>query len=150
MLLRSRCSAMIECFDTAGIVMADSKISRRVVMGAGAMLGTSPLLLLGCGGGGGGAEPAGVPAPAPAPAPAPNPATPAPAPTPGTGGSVVTGAARDQQTYLFQSVATAAYTSTLGGGSFNTDGWGPTAAYVDFYSGWAWRNRGGGWVPPTK
>lgn len=135
---------MIENFDTAGIVMADSKISRRVVVGAGALLGTGSLLLLGCGGGGGGEEPAGVPAPGPSTPTPTNP--PAPETTPGTGVTGTAGASRDQQTYLFQSVATAAYVSTLGGGNFGTDNWGPTAAYVDFYSGWSWRNRGGDWL----
>lgn len=118
--------------------MAESKISRRVLIGTSALVGTGSLLSLGCGGGGD-AEAAG--------APAPGSSTPGTTPTtPGTGAPAAVGASRDQQAYLFQSVATAAYPSTLGGGSFNTDGWGPTAAYVDFYSGWSWRNRGGDWL----
>ncbi len=59
---------------------------------------------------------------------------------------VVTGAYRSGQSYLFQNIATPTYRSTLGGGAYNADTWGPTYTYVDFYSGWPWGNPGGDWT----
>ncbi len=120
--------------------MTQPDMSRRALVGAGAALGAGSLLLLGCGDGDGGSSgDAGVPGAAVAESVAGS------VPTTGVT-TALPGASRDQQAYLFQSVASAAYPSTLGGGSFGTDTWGPTHAYVDFYSGWAWRNRGGDWL----
>ncbi len=105
-----------------------SRISRRAVVGAGVAMGAGSLLSSGPGG----SVAAEVAAPGPSPA---SPASPASA-----------SGYRDGQTYLFQSVAVASYPSALGGGTYSTDNWGPTHAYVDAANGWMWRHPGGDWV----
>ena len=118
---------------------------RREVLRIGATLGAMPLL--GACGGGSGVN-AAVPLPA-AVAPAPPPPLPPTGPAPSPIAAQVSGAYRSGQTCLFQSIGVAKYTSTLGGGSYDTDAWGPTYTYVDFYSGWAWSHPGGDWIDAT-
>lgn len=137
---------------------------RRAILQFSALLGAIPLTSA-CGGGSSDPEPlAGAPSPSPSPSPAPPPLptptptpTPAPTPAPATPGSpvppgviaVVSGRYRPGQKYLFQSISVPKYFSSLGGGDYNADVWGPTHQYVDFYGNWRWVNPGGDWLDST-
>ena len=117
---------------------------RRALFRTSAVFGALPWLGACSGGGTADAATAAAAAPLGTP-PASAPTTPAaagPAPVQAT----ITGAYRPGQTYLFQSIGVAKYTSTLGGSSYDADAWGPTYAHVDFYSGWTWANPGGDWI----
>lgn len=116
----------------------------------------------GCGGGGNETEvsptpPAVSPSPPPAsPSPSPPPASPPPPPPPS--GAVPTtpavgpaGPYRYSQSYLFSSVTKASEPSRLPGGSpLNLDLVGPHREYVDFGTGWRWRNAGGDWIDKNQ
>ena len=113
---------------------------RRAIFRAGAALGALPWF--GACSGGGGVDPAASALNVAATATSTSLAAGGPPPVQ----AKVTGAYRPGQTYLFQSIGVVKYTSTLGGGDFSTDTWGPTYSYVDIYSGWTWSNPGGDWI----
>lgn len=82
----------------------------------------------------------GSPGPLALPAPAANAAPPGPA-----------GAYRCTQTYLFATIARAAEPARIAGtADLSLDVVGPHRDYVDFYSGWKWRNAGGDWIDANR
>ncbi len=59
----------------------------------------------------------------------------------------VPGAYRSTQAYLFSSIIKAKEPARIAGGSdLNLDTVGPHRDYVDYSSGWRWRNAGGDWI----
>lgn len=124
-----------------GLQMREGRVmtSRRRVLGG--MAGAAAGLLTGCGNGGaaGSSELAS------------GPATSGGAAGGGSGQALAaatpTHAYRPMQRKLFQAAAAKVVASRLPGGTdFVADGYGPSALYVDTFSGWPWDRAGGDWL----
>ena len=142
----------------APLTVAEDAGSRRFMLkGLAASVAGLAAGCSGCGGGGGDAVPiggGGTPSPAP-PAPTPPaPSPPAPAPVgsvPNTPASGPPGPYRYAQSYLFSSVTKASEPSRIAGGNpLGLDIVGPHREYVDFGTGWKWRNAGGDWIDANQ
>ena len=119
---------------------------------------------LSCSGGGGSESPVpgpnpGPPSPTPPsppsptspPGPPPSPPSPTTPPAPGVPVPAPQGAYRYNQATLFTSIAATTEPSRISGGSaLELEGPGPTHRYIDYTTGWAWKNAGGDWIDANR
>jgi len=127
-------------------------VERRLVLrSASAMLLGLTAGCSGCGGGSADAAEPSTPSAAASPPPAPPTAATPPPPAAQSAAPVARGAYRSTQPYLFSSIAEVSEPARIAGtAALPLSGIGPHGDYVDFYSGWKWRNAGGDWIDARK